>query len=82
MGRVNPRSRVKSRGLWATREAVPLLGGHLVEVVCHPHPPLQAETQMIWENNHIRWCWNKVAGDEAWVPDVVIGHNPRNTAAT
>ena len=35
--RLNPQERMKSRGLQDTQgEAVPILGGHLVEAVCLP----------------------------------------------
>ena len=49
---------MKSRGFWATWEqTVPLLGGHLVEAVWHPH---RQRSQWTRENNHIPWCWNNI----------------------
>ena len=51
-------------------QAVPLLGGHLVETVA-------AQSQQTPENGHIRLCWNKVLKGEAWCQmGVVIFHNP------
>ena len=36
-----------------------------------------AQSQQTPENNHIRWCWNKVIKGEAWCQMcVVIYHNP------
>ena len=75
------RSRVKSRGSSSHRgEAVPLLGGHLVEAVWHPH---RQRCQQTLENNHIRRCWNKVVKGDAWCQMcVVIFHNLWKAAAT
>ena len=66
---------MKSRGSSSHRgEAVPLLGGHLVEAL---RPPQRQRYQQTPENNHIRQCWNKVVKGEAWRQNcVVILHNP------
>ena len=73
---------MKSMGLWATwGEAVPLLGGHLVETVWLPH---RQRPQWTRENNQIHWCWNKVIGVKpgtrgmlrfAIIPETVLLHN-------
>ena len=75
MRRANPQEQTEVWGLWATwGEVVLLLGGHLVEAVWLPQ---RQRPQQIPENNHIRWCWNKVIGGEAWCQmRVVICHNP------
>ena len=45
--------------------------------------PPKARPQWTWENNRIRWCWNKVVKGEAWCQMcLVIFHNPSNAAAT
>ena len=73
-GRI-PRRIVESGILQATLgEAVPLLGGHLVEAVWFPP---KARPQWIKENNHIHWCWNNIVKGEAWCQVcIVIFHNP------
>ena len=58
-------------------EAVPLLGGHLVEAVWRPPTPNRQRCQQTPENNHICWYWNKVIGGEAWCRTrAVIFQNP------
>ena len=51
-----------------------------MEAVQSPHGPRLQRTP---ESNHLRWCWNKVVGGEAWCQVCVVTyHNPRNAAAT
>ena len=75
MRMVNPKEQSEVCGLQTTwGEAVPLLGGHLVEAMWTPN---RQRPQWTWENNHICWCWNKITGSEAWYQMcVVICHNP------
>ena len=75
VGRANSQEQSEVGSPWATQgEAVPLLGGHLVEAV---QPPYRQRCQQIPENHHICWCSNKVTKGETLYPMCVeIFYNP------
>ena len=58
VGRENPQEQTaKSKvSLGHMGEAIPLLGGHLIEAM---QPPHRQRSQKTLENNHIHWCWDK-----------------------